>query len=161
MERATSFNSTFLEGISPNRFTFGVFFFRGAEICRGVKMGFFSDTFTGEGGLVGRSGGVGTLSLLIPGSFSEIEEPKGVFRRGMLNSLTISMVSPVALVWLLFTLVGASNAGRWVELSMEGSFGREDRGGGSGTLGFGGEGLTGFSSMEDCFGGDGLGAGVG
>lgn len=168
IDRVVSSNTILLVKGSPNRFGLGGFFnFKGAEICRGVKRGFFSGALIGEGDL---GGGVGILSLLT--GLSETGRPKGVFLRGILNSLTPSMVSlrrilnsltpsmvsPLALVDRSpFLPTGASKAGRRGGFSRAGSFGREGLGGSCGVFGFGGDGLLGFSS-EGGFDGDGLGA---
>ena len=85
---------TFLGAVSPSRFAFGGFFsFTGAEICRGLKMGveigaFFSGCVagTGEGGFGG-----GASSSSSGRGFSDTEATRGVFLRGILNSLTPSI----------------------------------------------------------------------
>lgn len=176
MDCVASSSTTFLGVASPSRFGLSDFFiFRGAAICRGVKMGFFSGALTGEGGLGGGGGG-GTCSLLILGGLLE-RSPMGVFRSGMLNSLTpsggvflnsltlsrpspvavgvganSSMASPVGFAAGLFAVpVGASKG--CGGSSIGGSFGRLD--GGFGTFGFGGEGTM-VLSDEGGFCGDDL-----
>lgn len=81
---------TFLGTASPRRFALGgLFSLTGAKICRGLKKGvemgaLFSGCVAGVG-----EGGLGDGTSSSSGSgFSDTEATKGVFLRGMLNSLT-------------------------------------------------------------------------